>query len=405
MRTPLLASCAVAAVLALTSAASAQQPTPAQPPTAGTAGGIDKTPDRTRDDAVTGQTRMKSDDRAGPARDGSAPDATRPQPAQTQSSQSPSTQSQPTSSAPAQAKQSPAQDTTPSARRRQPDQDAAGATAGSRERQRNAGETQDRSQRSGRSGDDRRRSAAERGRDGRGDGAASRDTRTGETDRSRSETRTSGERQDRRQELREDARGPASASRDERVSERFSTGIERQSVRPLSRTDISVSIGASVPRSVTMYDVPRDVVTIYPQYRGHKFVVVENEIVIIEPRTRRVIATLPRAGSGRAAVAGSETTRTRSTGETTGVRESRLHLSDSQRQVIRTTVMREARCRLETRIDFVLLVPLPRTVEVCEFPNEVVSEVPDLRPYRFVVRGEEIAIVDPDEYEVVEVIE
>ena len=72
--------------------------------------------------------------------------------------------------------------------------------------------------------------------------------------------------------------------------------------------------------------------------------------------------------------------------------------------MIRTVVMREPACRLEQRVDFVLFIPLPRTVEVCELPPQVVSEAPELRGYRYVVRGDEIGLVDPDENRIVEVI-
>ncbi len=66
--------------------------------------------------------------------------------------------------------------------------------------------------------------------------------------------------------------------------------------------------------------------------------------------------------------------------------------------------MREPACRLEQRLDFVLFIPVPRTVEVCELPPQIVSEVPEVSGYRYVVRDGEIALVDPDERRIVEVI-
>jgi uncharacterized protein DUF1236 len=66
--------------------------------------------------------------------------------------------------------------------------------------------------------------------------------------------------------------------------------------------------------------------------------------------------------------------------------------------------LRDPECRYETRLDFSLLIPLPRSVRVCEFPQTVVSEVPEIERYRFVVRGDDIVVVDPDEYRVVDVI-
>jgi hypothetical protein len=168
-------------------------------------------------------------------------------------------------------------------------------------------------------------------------------------------------------------------------------------VRPIARSSLSVSIGVAVPRSVRVYAVPREIVAIYPRFRGHSFVLVEDEIVILEPGSRRIVAVLPHSGGAQAM---------RST-TTTGVAAAgpRIRLSTEERQRIRTIVLREPACRFEQRFDFFIGIPLPRTVEVCEFPREVVTAVPEIRSYRFMVRGDEVVIVDPDERRVVEVID
>jgi hypothetical protein len=126
--------------------------------------------------------------------------------------------------------------------------------------------------------------------------------------------------------------------------------------------------------------------------------VVEDEIVIIEPRTRRIVTTISREDGGRTASRGGGTTGTAAAG-------ARVRIAPEQRQTIRTIVMREARCRQELRIDFSIGLPLPRSVEVCEFPDAVLAAVPEIRSYRYVVRGDDIVIVDPDEYRIVEVID
>ena len=188
-----------------------------------------------------------------------------------------------------------------------------------------------------------------------------------------------------------------------RIGVRFSERIDRMNVRPLSRSQISVSIGATVPRSVRLHAVPRDIVAIYPEFRGHQFVVVEDEIVIVEPRSQRVVTVLPMGGEARAQ---SRTTVRETTGSAGAATRSRIRLSEDDRQVIRTMVMREPSCRLEQRLDFFLFVPIPRTVQVCELPSQLVSEVPAVRPYRYVVRGDDVVLVDPeDENRVVEVID
>jgi hypothetical protein len=156
--------------------------------------------------------------------------------------------------------------------------------------------------------------------------------------------------------------------------------------------------------------VPSDIVAIYPRFRGMRFTLVEDDIVIVSPDTDRIVAVLPRfegEGSSYASRAPRETTGAE-VRETTGVatRERRLDLTPRAREIIHTTVVREQACHLEQRLDFILLMPVPRTVEVCEFPSQLVEEVPEIRPYRYVVRGGEVAIVDPeDDQRVVEVLE
>jgi Protein of unknown function (DUF1236) len=300
--------------------------------------------------------------------------------------------------------------------------DQAGERSGERSRDGREQSQRDdaRDNRRDRADQERSRTTGERrGQDGareRSTTGQSRDERATESRRSRddesrrsgdSESRRSGDaarsdrdrdRADRGADRGQDTRrGSVSLSQDQRVriSARFSDRIDRLNVRPLSRSSLSVSVGVVVPSAIRLYDVPVDIVEIYPGFRGHKFVVVEDEIVIIEPRSRRIVTTIARGGERAAARA------------TTGAAPSgsRVRLRDEDRTVIRTVVTRQADCRLEQRLDFSIGFPLPRTVEICEFPAEVLAAVPEVRSYRYVIRGDDIVLVDPDEHRIVEVID
>jgi hypothetical protein len=160
-----------------------------------------------------------------------------------------------------------------------------------------------------------------------------------------------------------------------------------------------VSIGVAVPASIRLYDVPADVVAIYPRFRGYGFVLVEDEIVIVEPGTRRIVTVLP-ASDDRTLARG------RAEPSTTGMAPSGgIRLSPEQRTVIRETVLVEPACHYEQRLDFFLVIPIPSTVRVCEFPERVVSEVPAIGEYRYVTRGDEVLVIDPEESRVVEVLD
>jgi hypothetical protein len=273
---------------------------------------------------------------------------------------------------------------------------------GSRERSRDA-----RDQRRGQDARERSRSSSEgAGRDdSRGTGQA-RQQRDG-SDTTREGARSTQQQQQQQQQQQERtatqdrSRGGGlqlSEQQRSRITTTFSERIDRLNVRPLSRTNISVSIGATIPRSVRVYDVPTDIVRIYPRFRGHKFVVVEDEIVVIAPDRRRIVATLPMSGERQAARASTRTT--------TGTAPARdpIRLTPQEQTVVRTTILREPACRFEQRLDFFIGIPLPRTVRVCEFPDEVLAEVPEFRRYRYITRDDEIVVVDPDGYRVVDVI-
>jgi hypothetical protein len=57
------------------------------------------------------------------------------------------------------------------------------------------------------------------------------------------------------------------------------------------------------------------------------------------------------------------------------------------------------------RIDFRIGIPLPSAAQVCDFPEAIVTEVPEIRRYRFMVRGDEVVIVNPEDRRIVDVID
>jgi hypothetical protein len=48
-----------------------------------------------------------------------------------------------------------------------------------------------------------------------------------------------------------------------------------------------------VPREgVRFYPLPAEVVTIYPEWRGYEFILVRDEILVIDPNTYEIVAVL-----------------------------------------------------------------------------------------------------------------
>ena len=65
--------------------------------------------------------------------------------------------------------------------------------------------------------------------------------------------------------------------------------IREQRVAPATNVNFSISIGTRVPRTVSFHPLPREVVTIYPQWRGYEYFLVNNQIIVVNPRTLEIV--------------------------------------------------------------------------------------------------------------------
>lgn len=69
--------------------------------------------------------------------------------------------------------------------------------------------------------------------------------------------------------------------------------ITKQNVKSVTNVNFSISVGTRVPRSgVEFHTLPAEVVTIYPDWRGYEFFVVNEQIVVVNPRTLEIVAVL-----------------------------------------------------------------------------------------------------------------
>lgn len=70
------------------------------------------------------------------------------------------------------------------------------------------------------------------------------------------------------------------------------TGIIRQHKVAPTQLNVSVRVGTRIPNSVRFYPLPREVFVIYPEWRGYDYIMVGNEILVIDPRTHQIVAIL-----------------------------------------------------------------------------------------------------------------
>jgi hypothetical protein len=60
----------------------------------------------------------------------------------------------------------------------------------------------------------------------------------------------------------------------------------------VTNINFSINVGIAVPRTVRVIAVPEVIVDIHPDWRGFLYFVYEDEIVIVDPNTYRIVAVL-----------------------------------------------------------------------------------------------------------------
>jgi Protein of unknown function (DUF1236) len=74
---------------------------------------------------------------------------------------------------------------------------------------------------------------------------------------------------------------------------KISSVVKSHSEARVSNVNFSVSVGTVVPRTVRLVALPEEVIVIHPAWRGFRFFIVNEQIVIVEPDTLRIVAVLP----------------------------------------------------------------------------------------------------------------
>ena len=73
---------------------------------------------------------------------------------------------------------------------------------------------------------------------------------------------------------------------------KITTVIREQRVAPVTNVNFSISVGTRVPSEVRFHPLPVSVVTIYPEWRGYDYILVRDQILVIDPRSHEIVAVL-----------------------------------------------------------------------------------------------------------------
>jgi hypothetical protein len=69
--------------------------------------------------------------------------------------------------------------------------------------------------------------------------------------------------------------------------------LANQRAERITNANFTIRVGARVPRTVRFYPLPVEIVEIVPEYQGYDYVLVGDEILIIDPETLEIVAVLP----------------------------------------------------------------------------------------------------------------
>lgn len=155
--------------------------------------------------------------------------------------------------------------------------------------------------------------------------------------------------------------------------------------------NIRVNIGERLPPRVRARPLPPDIVRIEPRYRGYEYTVIEDQVYIVEPRTKKVVDVIREPGAS-----------TRTT-ETTTFRSGRVSLTTEQRETLKQSARRISSPVAGTPSGGTSTDSSCLTLQ--PVPEDLVRANPELSQYRMLAIGDQVVLVDPREQKVVEVVE
>lgn len=155
---------------------------------------------------------------------------------------------------------------------------------------------------------------------------------------------------------------------------------------PHSRVGVPIKVGNRIPRRLRTYVFTSALLALIPAYAGYRYLVVDDEICIVEPTSYEIVDVIPAtliedpiAQTPPAAV---------------------IQLSSSQSRCVVDAVPHDrARAELEFSLSPNSVVPL--SVELVPLPQDAVRCAAPLDGYRYVVVEDRVVIVEPAERRIV----
>ena len=150
-----------------------------------------------------------------------------------------------------------------------------------------------------------------------------------------------------------------------------------------------LTVGSHIPRNHRLYRFTPALLALVPMYAAYSYLVVDDTICVVDPETYAVVDVIPssieQAGPGAGPYGG------------------RLALSSEQMRCIYEGVPRDE-ARVDLRIRLALGAEVPRDVNLARFPERTLGCAPALADFGYIVVENDVVIVDPADYAIVQVI-
>jgi hypothetical protein len=157
----------------------------------------------------------------------------------------------------------------------------------------------------------------------------------------------------------------------------------------ISHARFAHRVGTRLPRSVRLFAVPAAVYAIFPDYRDYRYVVIDDDICIVDPATYDVVDVIDEGyispPSNRPQTA-------------------QLTLTDDERALVLDSIAPDFPAA-DVRLRLALGADIPGRVELHEFAPIVLDRVAKLRDFRFIVAQGAVVIVDPRDRSIALVLE
>lgn len=245
--------------------------------------------------------------------------------------------------------------------------------------------------------DDRERTAEPKDKAGKDKAAQSKDKAGDRTKDTAQDRDKAGKQSDQARQGKDDQRDQARGKDGQRDGDRvnltqtqrteFREKITRHREARVTNVNFSINVGTRVPRDFNLHVLPADIVTIVPAYRGYRYFIVEERVVIVHPARYEIVEIIEIDGGPRRG----------------GTVSASFDLSRDKITLILDRLPQ--RRAADVRVDLALGAEVPSSVELYEFPADIVAEVPEVRSYRYVVVERRVLIVDPSDREVVHVLD